>query len=87
MCLTKDTNKKHPEYGTAGNDIGITSYPGDEWKRGGGATWGFYSYDPELKLVYASSGNPGLWSPSYRCGAKTITQEDATAASGTTSGR
>src|SRR5271155_2681188 len=75
VCLTKDSNKKHPEYGTAGHDIGISSYPGDEWKRGGGAMWGFYSYDPELKLVYASSGNPGLWSPSYRCGANPITQE------------
>ena len=50
--------------------------PGDEWKRGGGAMWGWYSYDPELKIVYASSGNPGLWSPSYRCGAKPVTQED-----------
>ena len=69
--LTSNTNKAHPEYGTAGKDLGISTYPGDEWKRGGGAQWGFYSYDPELKLVYTSSGNPGLWSPSYRCGDKT----------------
>jgi lanthanide-dependent methanol dehydrogenase len=26
-CVTKDTNKKHPEYGTAGKNIGIASYP------------------------------------------------------------
>ena len=71
VCLTKQSNKKHPEYGTAGHDLGISGFPGDEWQRGGGAMWGFYSYDPELHLVYASSGNPGLWSPSYRCGAKT----------------
>jgi PQQ-dependent dehydrogenase (methanol/ethanol family) len=69
--LTKETNKAHPEYGTAGKDVGISSYPGDEWMRGGGAQWGFYSYDPDLKLVYTSSGNPGLWSPSYRCKFKT----------------
>ena len=69
--LTPNTNKAHPEYGTAGSDVGIHSFPGDEWKRGGGALWGFYSYDPELKLVYTSTGNPGLWSPSYRCGDKT----------------
>jgi lanthanide-dependent methanol dehydrogenase len=75
VCLTRSTNKHHPEYGTAGHDVGIHSYPGDEWKRGGGAMWGWYSYDPELKLVYASSGNPGLWSPSYRCGAQPISQE------------
>jgi PQQ-dependent dehydrogenase (methanol/ethanol family) len=69
--LTPATNKKHPEYGKAGSDLGIHTYPGDEWKRGGGAQWGFFSYDPDLKLVYTSSGNPGLWSPSYRCGQKT----------------
>jgi len=71
VCLTPATNKAHPEYGKAGSDVGIHSYPGDEWQRGGGAMWGFYSYDPELKLVYASTGNPGLWSPSYRCSEKT----------------
>ena len=27
VCLTKDTNKKHPEYGTAGKDLGISTYP------------------------------------------------------------
>jgi lanthanide-dependent methanol dehydrogenase len=75
ICLTKDSNKKHPEYGTAGKNLGTATYPTDEWKRGGGAMWGWYSYDPELKLVYASSGNPGLWSPQYRCGADPITQE------------
>ncbi len=27
VCLTPDTNKANPHYGTAGTDIGITSYP------------------------------------------------------------
>jgi PQQ-dependent dehydrogenase (methanol/ethanol family) len=71
VCLTPETNKAHPEYGTYGKDLGISTYPGDDWKIGGGAFWGFFSYDPELKLVYSSTGNPGLWSPSVRCGAKT----------------
>jgi lanthanide-dependent methanol dehydrogenase len=71
VCLTPDTNKAHPEYGTYGKDLGISTYPKDDWKIGGGAFWGFFSYDPELKLVYSSTGNPGLWSPSYRCGDKT----------------
>ena len=62
VCLTPNTNKKHPEYGTAGKDLGIHTYPGDEWQRGGGAAWGWYSYDPDLHLVYYSTGNPGLWS-------------------------
>ncbi len=71
VCLTPDTNKAHPEYGTYGKDLGISTYPGDDWKIGGGAFWGLFSYDPELKLVYSSTGNPGLWSPSVRCGDKT----------------
>src|ERR1700728_1218877 len=73
VCLTKDTNKKHPEYGTAGKDVGISTYPGDEWKRGGGAAWGWYAYDPALHLVYYGTGNPGLWSPQFRC-AEPLTQ-------------
>jgi len=75
VCLTPNTNKKHPEYGTAGKDLGISSYPGDEWKRGGGTAWGWYSYDPALHLVYYATGNPGLWSPSFRCNGE-ITQKN-----------
>jgi lanthanide-dependent methanol dehydrogenase len=72
--LTPETNKANPQWGTYGHDTGMT-YPGDEWKRGGGAAWAWYSYDPQLKLVYYGTGNPGLWSPSYRCGANPPTQE------------
>jgi lanthanide-dependent methanol dehydrogenase len=71
VCITPDTNKANPHYGTYGQDLGINSYPKDEWKIGGGAPWAWFSYDPELKMVYASTGNPGHWSPSYRCGEKT----------------
>ena len=75
VCLTSKTNAKHPEYGKAGKDVGISSFPGDEWQRGGGAAWGWYAYDPDLHLVYYGTGNPGLWSPQYRC-AEPITQEN-----------
>ncbi len=51
-----------------GKDTGIKSWKGDEWKIGGGTTWGWYSYDPELNLVYYGSGNPGTWNPSQRPG-------------------
>jgi PQQ-dependent dehydrogenase (methanol/ethanol family) len=71
VCLTPDTNKANPHYGTYGKNLGIATYPGDDWKIGGATFWAWFSYDPELELVYASTGNPGLWSPSYRCGAKT----------------
>ena len=72
--MTANTNKAHPEYGTAGKELGTKTYPGDEWTRGGGAAWGWYAYDPDLHLVYYGTGNPGLWSPSFRCGAKPQTQ-------------
>ncbi|HEV2444021.1 MAG TPA: PQQ-dependent dehydrogenase, methanol/ethanol family [Steroidobacteraceae bacterium] len=72
--LTAETNKANPQFGTAGQNTGMT-YPADEWKRGGGSAWAWYSYDPALKLVYYGSGNPGLWSPAYRCGANPPTQE------------
>jgi PQQ-dependent dehydrogenase (methanol/ethanol family) len=72
--ITSDTNKAHPEYGQTG-DLGVHTFPEDNnYKIGGGAAWGWYSYDPELHYVYYSTGNPGLWSPGYRCGEKPLTQ-------------
>jgi PQQ-dependent dehydrogenase (methanol/ethanol family) len=71
VCLTPDTNKANPHFGTAGTDLGIKTHVGEDYKIGGGAAWGWFSYDPELKMVYYSTGNPGLWSPAYRCSKKT----------------
>jgi PQQ-dependent dehydrogenase (methanol/ethanol family) len=71
VCLTPETNKANPHYGTAGTDLGIKTHVGEDWKIGGGAAWGWYSYDADLKMVYYSTGNPGLWSPAYRCAKKT----------------
>ncbi|HSE65823.1 MAG TPA: methanol/ethanol family PQQ-dependent dehydrogenase [Gemmatimonadales bacterium] len=51
-----------------GKDLGVSTWQGDEWKRGGGTTWGWYSYDPELNLFYYSVGNPGTWNPDQRPG-------------------
>jgi PQQ-dependent dehydrogenase (methanol/ethanol family) len=47
-------------------DLGVTTWPGDEWKIGGGTTWGWYTYDPQLNLVYYGTGNPGTWNPTQR---------------------
>jgi PQQ-dependent dehydrogenase (methanol/ethanol family) len=44
------------------------TWKGDEWKRGGGTTWGWYSYDPQLNLFYYGTGNPGSWNPDQRPG-------------------
>jgi lanthanide-dependent methanol dehydrogenase len=47
---------------------GVSTWRGDEWKVGGGTTWGWYSYDPKLDLFYYGTGNPGTWNPSQRPG-------------------
>ena len=46
----------------------LETWKGDAWKRGGGTTWGWYSYDPELDLLYYGTGNPGTWNPDQRPG-------------------
>ncbi len=51
-----------------GKDSGIATWEGDQWKIGGGATWGWYSYDPDLNLIYYGSGNPSTWNPVQRPG-------------------
>jgi alcohol dehydrogenase (cytochrome c) len=38
---------------------GSETWPGDAWVHGAGATWLTGSYDPELKLIYWGTGNPG----------------------------
>ena len=51
-----------------GKDSGTATWQGDQWKIGGGTTWGWYSYDPDLNLIYYGSGNPSTWNPSQRPG-------------------
>src|SRR5438094_5063742 len=59
----------NPNYAShRGKDLGVSTWQGDEWTRGGGTTWGWYSYDPTLNLFYYSSGNPGSWNPDQRPG-------------------
>jgi len=51
-----------------GQDSSVKTWRGDEWKLGGGTTWGWYTYDPQLNLIYYGSGNPGTWNPTQRPG-------------------
>jgi len=51
-----------------GKDSSLKTWKGDQWKTGGGTTWGWYAYDKELNLVYYGSGNPGTWNPVVRPG-------------------
>ena len=51
-----------------GANSSTATWQGDQWKIGGGATWGWYSYDPQLNLIYYGSGNPSTWNPTQRPG-------------------
>ena len=66
LLLNRDFNAANPHYGRFGE--GTKTWKGDEWKRGGGTTWGWYAWDPKLNLFYYSTGNPGSWNPTQRPG-------------------
>jgi lanthanide-dependent methanol dehydrogenase len=51
-----------------GANSSLSTWQGDQWKIGGGATWGWISYDPQLNLFYYGSGNPSTWNPVQRPG-------------------
>ncbi len=51
-----------------GTDSSVKTWNQEEWKLGGGTTWGWYTYDSQLNLVYYGSGNPGTWNPTQRPG-------------------
>jgi PQQ-dependent dehydrogenase (methanol/ethanol family) len=51
-----------------GKDLGVSTFPPDFWKIGGGTVWGWLSYDAEANLVFYGTGNPGSWNPTLRPG-------------------
>jgi PQQ-dependent dehydrogenase (methanol/ethanol family) len=51
-----------------GGDLGVSTWPGEAWKTGGGTVWGWISYDPALNLIYYGTGNPGPWNSEQRPG-------------------
>src|SRR6266550_2566605 len=51
-----------------GKDSSLKTWQGEQWKTGGGTTWGWYSYDKALNLMYYGTGNPSTWNPAQRPG-------------------
>ena len=51
-----------------GQDLGVKTWQGDQWKIGGGTGWSWISYDPELDLIYHGTSNPGPWNADMRPG-------------------
>jgi lanthanide-dependent methanol dehydrogenase len=41
-----------------GGDLGVTTWPPETWKIGGGTVGGWLSYDPQLDLLYHGTGSP-----------------------------
>ncbi|MDT8407595.1 MAG: methanol/ethanol family PQQ-dependent dehydrogenase [Methylococcales bacterium] len=64
--LSKDFNKDNPHYGRFG--LGLKTWEDDAWKIGGGTNWGWYAYDPDLRMLYYGSGNPAPWNETMRPG-------------------
>jgi PQQ-dependent dehydrogenase (methanol/ethanol family) len=51
-----------------GKDSSLKTWKGDQWKIGGGTTWGWFSYDKALNQVFYGTGNPSTWNPAQRPG-------------------
>lgn len=51
-----------------GKDLGVSSWPAQAWKIGGGNVWGWVNYDAELDTIFYGSGNPGPWNADQRPG-------------------
>jgi PQQ-dependent dehydrogenase (methanol/ethanol family) len=56
----------YPQY--KGKDLGVKEWPADAWKIGGGAVWGWMSYDPETNYLIYGTANPAPWNDSVRPG-------------------
>ena len=49
-------------------NLGVTSWRGDQWKIGGATVWGWITFDPESNTVFYGTANPGTWNPDLRPG-------------------
>jgi PQQ-dependent dehydrogenase (methanol/ethanol family) len=48
------------------NQTSLATWYGDSWRRGGGTSWGYFTYDEDDDIFYYSTGNCGPWNPDYR---------------------
>src|SRR6059036_3844157 len=53
---------------TGDANIGVSTWQGDSWRRGGAPVWGWISYDAQLDLIYFGTGNPGPYNTEQRPG-------------------
>jgi alcohol dehydrogenase (cytochrome c) len=55
-----------PEPGQPGAETWPNKTRPEAWKNGGGTTWQYMSYDPQLDIVFAGTGNAQPYNPHYR---------------------
>src|SRR3989449_338728 len=58
-----------PAPGEPGSETWPNQSKPEAWKYGGGATWQYASYDPQLDLLYIGTGNAEPYNPTFRDGA------------------
>ena len=51
-----------------GPNSSLKTWQADQWKIGGGTTWGWFSYDKALNAVFYGTGSPSTWNPAQRPG-------------------
>jgi lanthanide-dependent methanol dehydrogenase len=51
-----------------GSNSSLKTWQDEQWKIGGGTTWGWFSYDKALNAVFYGTGNPSTWNPAQRPG-------------------
>ena len=87
VCLTKDTNKKHPEYGTAGQDIGISQLSGRRVEARRRRAVGLVQLRSRTEARVRLERQPRPVEPVVPLRCSRSRRKTATTASGTTSGR
>ena len=50
-----------------GKDRSLKTWNGDQWKIGGGSTWGWYSWDPKSEPVLLRHRQPFDLEPGAAC--------------------
>ena len=59
-----------------GKDLGVTSWPSEQWKLGGSTVWGWISYDPETNLFFYGTANPGRVESGFAAGRQQVVLDD-----------
>jgi lanthanide-dependent methanol dehydrogenase len=59
---------KPPYPQDVGVELGVVTWPGTLWQQGGSTVWAWITYDPELRLLFHGTANPGVWNPDMRPG-------------------